>query len=243
MRLIAIITCMLLFVNQSDAQRRNEPDYNREFIWGITKATNSGLIGGLTFKYNLALSEFQYHGLVLDLVNIKHPQESRVFSNLTGNTFILGKSNYLYNIRLSYNREIVIFKKAPQQGVQINLIGSLGPTLGLESPYYIEIQSEAGGRSTRKVPFDYRRHFNNSQSAILGAGNIFQGLGESQVVPGATAKIAVAFEFGTFKSNVVGIETGFIIDAFSREIIIMPTTQNSALFPAVYATLFYGSRK
>jgi len=53
----------------------------------------------------------------------------------------------------------------------------------------------------------------------------------------------LAFEFGTFKTNVGGVEVGCQCDFFTREIIIMPTTKNYSIFPSAYATLFYGSRK
>jgi hypothetical protein len=62
-------------------------------------------------------------------------------------------------------------------------------------------------------------------------------------VPGLNAKAGIAFEFGSFKSNVVGLEVGFQSDFFTREIIIMPTTKNSSIFPSAYVTLFYGSRR
>ncbi|MGF1638933.1 MAG: hypothetical protein ACFCUU_17795 [Cyclobacteriaceae bacterium] len=239
--------CLLVFLIGygaliSKAQITDEADYNREFIWGITKSTNSGLIGGFIFKYNVALNARHYHGVSLDIVNIKHPQEQRDYSRITGNTFIIGKENYLYNIRLNYNRELVVFRKAPQQGVQINLVGAAGPIFGLESPYYIELQSEAGARNSVKVPFDHTQHLQRYND-IMGSGNIFQGLFQSNVVPGANIKAAIAFEFGTFKSNVVGIEAGFIVDFYTREIQIIPTSKNFSTFPAVYTTLFYGSRK
>ena len=40
---------------------------------------------------------------------------------------IFGKSNYLYAIRLQYGRDIILFKKAPQQGVEIKLVTAIGP--------------------------------------------------------------------------------------------------------------------
>ncbi len=233
-----VLLLPLLFFSTIHAHAQSDGgySYSSEFIWGITKATNSGLIGGLNVKFTRAIGERQFHGFGLEIVNVKDPQEQNVISNSTGNSFILGKQNYLYSIRMMYDREFLLFKKAPQQGVQVNLIFAGGPTLGLEAPYYVEILQ---GNITRKVP--YTPDLNDA--IILGTGNIFQGIGESSVVPGLNAKTAVAFEFGAFKSNVVGLEVGFLAELFTRDIVLVPTTDNTNFFPSAFITLFYGSRK
>ncbi|NJN24552.1 MAG: hypothetical protein HC819_00380 [Cyclobacteriaceae bacterium] len=235
MKKISIIFALLLVgicAQQTQAQYSGDYEYSSEMLWGITKATNSGLIGGFIFKYNKELKEDHFHGGVLEIVNIKHPQEQRYYRE---NSFILGKQHYLYSIRLSYSREYTIFKKASQQGVQVNGILSAGPTIGLEAPYYVEV---GYGNFSRNEPYDP----NKSQN-ILGSGYVLQGLGESSIVPGLNLKAGVSFEFGSFKSNVVGLEVGFQSDIFTRKIIIMPATENYSIFPSAYVTLFYGSRR
>ena len=42
--------------------------------------------------------------------------------------------------------------------------------------------------------------------------NIFQGVFESGITVGLNLKSSLVFEFGTFKSNVTGIELGFLVD-------------------------------
>ncbi len=236
---IFILAGLLFWMELSWGQERGNYEYTSQKIWGITKATNSGLIGGFMFKYTVQTKkENSFQGGGIELVNIKHPQEQKYVSS-TGNSYVWGKENYLYSIRFSYFRERVLFQKAQQQGVQVSLVGGLGPTIGLQSPYYIEIRA---GNSTIKVPYDPNNP-NHYWTNIIGSGNILQGLGESKVVPGLNMKIAVAFEFGAFKSNVIGIEIGFQADWFTQTIIIMPTTENYNFFPNAYFTFFFGSRK
>lgn len=235
--LLLLIIFSLFSIPSANAQYSGDYEYSIEKIWGITKATNSGLIGGFMFKYARELKEDRFHGGMIEIVNIKHPQEQRIYANSTGNTYIWGKQNFLYSIRLSYLRQFTFFKKASQQGVQVSGIVALGPTIGLEAPYYVEV--EAGGGSI-KVPYDPNEYQYNE---ILGTGNILQGLGESSIVPGLNTKLGVAFEFGAFKSNVVGLEVGFQSDFFTRKIILMPTSENYSIFPSAYVTLFYGSRR
>lgn len=220
------------------AQESGDYEYSREFLWGITKATNSGLIGGIILKHGRGLGKNHFQNFGLELVNIKHPQEERHYSNNMGNTFIWGKINYLYSIRLQYGREWVLFRKAAQQGVQISGIISGGPSIGLEAPYYIHLLQDR--LVQEKVQFDPDRHNINN---IIGSGNLLQGLQDSKVVPGLNLKTSLSFEFGTFKSNVVGFETGFMLEGFSREINILVNVENRRFFPNAFITLFYGSRR
>jgi len=233
-----VLTLFVSLILPAKAQQSGDYEYSSEFIWGVTKATNSGLIGGLIFKIGNAIGEDKFQTYGLELVNIKHPQEERQYS-ITGNTFIWAKTNYLYSVRLNYGREWVLFKKAPQQGVQINGILSGGPSIGLEAPYFVEV--ERGNGSTK---MQFTEDARISGRSILGTGNIFQGIEKSNIVPGINAKAAVSFEFGSFKSNVVGFEAGVMLEAFTREIEIMSFIDNNrAIFPNAFITLFYGSRR
>lgn len=219
------------------AQDNGNYDYSREYIWGINKNTNSGLIGGLVLKYSQAINPKTFQTYGLEVINVKHPKEYRYISQY-GNPFVWAKENYLYSVRLQYGRDYLVFKKAPQQGVQINAVWAAGPTLGIVAPYYIKY---ATGPSSYSVePFNPNRH---SFGGVLGTGRIFQGIGESSVQPGAHAKLAISFEFGTFKSNVTGFELGVMAEAFAKEIIIIPTAENRAVFTSAFFTLYYGTRR
>jgi len=213
----------------------NDYDYTSESIWGINKNSASGLIGGFIFRFSRSVKPNHYRTIGFELINVKHPAESRVVSR-TGNYFVVGKTNHLFAIRGQYGRDIVIFKKAAQQGVQITATGSVGPSIGLEAPYYIELNQFA------KEPYDPLNPAHRVDN-ITGSGFIFQGLFESNVVIGLNIRAGLSFEFGTFKSNVSGFEIGTLIDMYARKINMIPEADNYAIWPTVYITLFYGSRK
>ena len=185
-----------------------------------------------------ALNSRLYRTLGLELINVKHPKEVRYNSVLTGNLFIWGKTNYLYAIRFQYGRDYIMFRKAPQQGVQIIGMLSGGPTLGFLAPYYIEYS--IGSINSVRVAYDPAQHdFIN----ILGTGRLFQGVPKSDIKIGLNVKTGLSFEFGTFKSNVTGFEVGFLVEAYTEKIILVPNAENKAVFPTAFITLFYGSRK
>ena len=224
-----LLSCVVM------GQSSDQFDYRTENIWGIKKSTTGGLISGFIFKHTRAITPKKYQSFGLELVNVKHPQEVR-YTSFTGNSYIFGKANYLYSIRLQYGRDFVLFKKASQQGVQINGILAAGPTIGLVAPYYIEL---ANGL---RVPYDVNNPF-HEQTNIVGSGGFLQGIGESEVKFGINLKAALSFEFGTFKNSISGFEAGFMLEGFTDEIILVPAAENRALFPTAFITLIYGSRK
>jgi hypothetical protein len=234
------ITIIFLFITFSTiAQEENEEfAYTREFTYGFNFNTNGGLLGGLMAKHSRLLSGKNYHSFGLEIVNVKHEKEIRRQSG-TGNFFIFGKQNYLYSVRLQYGRERILFRKAPEEGVQINGIIAGGPTIGVLAPYYIRYAYSQ--EDVRVVKYDPRT--TGDINKTLGTGGIFQGVSESEVKIGLNLKAALSFEFGTFKSSVAGFEAGFLVEAFPEEIILMPTVQNRAVFTSAFFTLYYGTRR
>jgi len=234
-RVFPLIFLFLFAGNTIQAQGSEDYEYTSEFVWGINKNTRGGLIGGFTLKKSIRIDENQFQTFGLELMNVKHPKEARYSNALNGNSYIWGKENYLYSIRLQYGRERIIFKKASFQGLQIHAILAGGPTIGLVAPYYVQ------NRQGVNEPFDPEKHVD--PRSILGTGNILQGIGESQVKFGLNVKPALSFEFGAFKSNVSGIELGLVFEGFTEEIILVPNDTNDQFFTSFYVTLFYGRRR
>jgi hypothetical protein len=233
---------LVLLASNVFSQTQDSYDYQSEFTWGINKNTSGGLIGGIVFKKARKLSERVLETYGLELMNVKHPQEVRRNSVQTGNFYIFGKSNYLYAIRLQYGRDLILFKKAPHQGVEIKGIVAVGPTIGIVAPYYVEYYP-TDGVSTGGFTVRGQYHEGINSTQIAGTGRLFEGLGDSKITPGANAKVAINFELGTVKSQVTGFEAGFLVDAYTKTIEMVPSAKNYSVFPTLFITLFYGSRK
>lgn len=236
-------TLALLFLclsSYSWAQREDAGnyDYDKEYVFGINKNTNGGLIGGFTFKAGTRIDDTQFSFWAIELSNVKNPKEVRINTAL-GNSYIFGKSNYLYSVRPQYGREIVLFKKAPNQGVQVSALAAFGPSFGLIAPYYIEYAVNR----IETVREQYNPEVHQSRFNILGTGRLFEGIGQSEFAIGANLKAALSFEFGVFRSNVTGLELGYMLEGFTKEIPLIPTAENRQLFQSVYFTFFYGFRQ
>jgi hypothetical protein len=234
------IGLLLMLSNTSFAQNeeRGNYEYDREFLIGVNKNTVGGLIGGFSVKSGVRLDDDNFRFFGIDFTNIKNPKEVR-YNTVIGNSYIFGKSNYLFSIRPYLGREKILYKKAPNQGVQISALAAVGPSLGIISPYIIEY-SVSRVQTVREQynPVDHPSRFN-----ILGPGRLFEGLGDSDIAFGGNAKAGITFEFGTFKSNVTGLELGFQLEGFNKKIELMPTTENRQIFSSVYFTFYYGLRK
>jgi len=237
------LLCIFLFfplLSRAQLFTGEEYEYTSEWIWGINKNTNGGLIGGLVLRYSRSAGDNFFETYGLELSYIKHPSEVR-YKGQTGAGFTYGKSHHLYAIRLQYGREKLLYRKSNQQGVQISAMAAAGPTIGLEAPYYLLIgdeKYEQFGPVDDTNPPTYP-----SPQSFIGPGRLFQGLGESNVIPGLNFKASLLFEFGTYRSNVAGIESGVMIETYTREIEIVPSQPNNSVFTSVFFTLFWGSRK
>jgi hypothetical protein len=224
------------------AQTQDTYEYNSEFTWGINKNSAGGLIGGFTFKKARKRKDNILETFGLEIMNVKSPQEVRHSSGYTGNYFIFGKSNYLYTFRFQYGRDFILYTKAPQQGVEIKAVFAAGPSLGIVAPYYIERTVDNSFFTSVREQYDPNNP-NHSYNNILGTGNLFEGIGESKLQIGGNLKAALNFELGYLKNQVTGFEVGFLVDGYFNKINLMPTAENKSVFPTVFFTLFYGSRK
>ncbi|UZD20959.1 hypothetical protein PBT90_15385 [Algoriphagus halophytocola] len=232
---------LLLGISQVSLAQREDAgnyDYDKEYMFGINKNTNGGLIGGFVFKAGTRLDDTQFSFWAVEFSNVKNPKEVR-YNTVLGNSYIFGKSNYLYSIRPQYGREIILFKKAPNQGVQVSALAAIGPSFGLIAPYYIEYALNR----VETVREQYDPEVHQSRFNILGTGRLFEGLGESEFAFGGNLKAAISFEFGVFRSNATGLELGYMLEGFTKEIPLIPTTENRQLFQSAYFTFFYGFRQ
>ncbi|MFL0684535.1 MAG: hypothetical protein ACK4SF_10650 [Algoriphagus aquaeductus] len=236
-----LLPLILFFISFQGFSQRDDVgnyEYDKEFMFGLNKNTNGGLIGGLVFKNGTRIDDFQFSFWGLELSNVKNPKETR-YNTVLGNSYVFGKSNYLYAIRPHYGREIILFKKAPNQGVQVSALAAVGPSFGLIAPYYIEYAVNR----VETVVEQYNPDVHQSRFNILGTGRLFQGIGQSELAIGAMVKAAINFEFGVFKSSATGLELGYMLEGYNKEIPLIPTTENNQLFQSAYFTFFYGFRK
>ena len=231
----------------SASAQQTEAGFQKEITYGINFNTDGGIIGGASFRIANVKSDNWLHFWGVDVVEVKHPKESRYLGQ-GGDVYVLGKTNYLFVIRPEYGREYVFFRKAAESGVEVNGIFGVGPSLGLMVPYYIDydvansFQGQGIPANVQRVRYDptgAHKDFRN----IFGSAGFLTGLNETDLKIGAHLKTGLSFEYGRYHESITGIETGFLLETYTKKLIMIPEAQNYQVFSSVYLTLYYGRRK
>lgn len=228
----------------SGASRPPRASRDQLNAFGVTTNTNSGLIGGVVFRQTNALSgdeqpRFRY--LAAELVNVRHPSE-RAYALNNGNRLILGKQSYLFGLRGQWGREFTLFRRADVQGVQLNGVLAGGPTLGLLKPYFVQVVSRQNPRQVVEVPYDPSL-VQSRDVFIVGSGSLLRGFDRLRIEPGLNLKAAVSIELDAFQASSLGLEAGFLVEGFRREIVIIPGADNRQFFTSGFLTLYYGTKR
>lgn len=216
----------------------SDDERDKEMSVGINFNSHAGIIGGLALRYGIEIDEEWSNFFALEIVNVKDNKEER-FSSATGNSFILGKTNYLFSIRPQFVKEYLLFQKDPEEGVRLSGVMGAGPSIGFVKPYYIRYPVDNDFRSTSSVPFDPSIH---QPQSIRGSGGFFSGFNEANLTFGANMKLGLNFEFAQEKNTVSGIEGGWSLEYYPNTVEIVPKQNNNSLYSAVYIIIYYGSK-
>lgn len=248
------VVSSLVLISTSYAQLKStadsaEDDYQSVTTLGVTTNTNSGLLGGFAFRQSKRLpgtflGRPHYRYLAVEVVNVKHPKEVQQSVNFSGSRFTYGKENYLFVVRPQYGREISLFQRSADEGISINAVLAVGPSLGIVKPYYVEVNE--GNNRTRTVPassLNGQPGQPGTGAQPTGSGGFFRGFGESKLAVGANVKAAINFELSAFRNNTTGLEIGFLAELFPQKITIMTLADKRAFYSSGYVTLFFGSKK
>lgn len=232
----------------------DEQSYQKEFVFGINFNNQGGLLGGASIRSTRVLDDRLLRFWSLEGVMLKNAKEVRV-NSLIGGTYINRKTNYAFVLRPSVGIQRILFRKAADAGVQVNGLLSAGPSLGLLMPYYISYDRTATRTNVIALSTDeivneqYDPYKHTITGAILDHGPLFSGIGQTQVVPGLHLRGGLSFEYGRYRDAVTGLEVGFLVEAFTKRLLILSPSilsdadeLNRKFFPSVYLTLYFGHR-
>lgn len=213
--------------------------YYKQSALGLGLRTN-----GFTLLYELGrMKSPRYANLYsLELSEIKHNKEQRFQNaeNIFGNTYIYGKVNNFYQLKLGFGQQYILGQKGNKNGVAVLGIYGGGLSLGLLKPYYLSIQDQSGYRKDVKYVDDSTLFLNGF---ILGGAGFSKGLNEMTVNPGAYAKAALRFDFGRFNEMIQAIEIGISADVYSKKVEIMAMNPTKQFFFQGHLAFLFGRRK
>jgi hypothetical protein len=233
----------------------DEQSYSKEFVYGVNFNTQGGLLGGASVRSTRVLDDQLLRFWSIEGVMLKNNAKEDRINTVVGGSYINRKVNYAFALRPSVGLQRVLFRKAADAGVQVNGLVSAGPTIGLLMPYYISFdrtatQTRVINVATDEIVNEQYDPFKHADSgAILDRGPLFSGIGQTKIVPGFHVRGGLSFEYGRYRDAVTGLEVGFLVEAYTKRLLILsPGTLsdvddlNRQFFPSVYLTLYFGHR-
>ncbi|MBL0128112.1 MAG: hypothetical protein IPP83_11795 [Flavobacteriales bacterium] len=182
----------------------------------------------------------------LEIVGMKHPKEVKSFNPYYEDSrgYFYGKINALMIVRPTYGRKHQITDKIRRTGVELNYVWSIGPSLGLVKPVYLEIGKPDAVPYETFVTERYDPNVHNIQN-IYGRASWFRGFGELSLYPGAFGRVGLNFEYAGQTTGIKGLEVGASIDAYPVTIPIMAELEgvrNKQFFLELYLSVQFGKK-
>ena len=224
------------------------------------KLTNDGY-GGF-FEIGRANSITRTTLFQLEFTERKHAKEEKQ-SNVTVPTssFIYGKINYFYPLKIGVQQQFLFGNKTNRNGVSVTGNFGGGISLALLRPYNLEVNNLAnGGRkliryesndstlvsATSKTYVQDSVLFTDggllSFLQVAGSG-LSKGWGDIKVTPGLYAKTALRFDYGKYNEMISAIEVGLTGEFYSKKIPQLVYTKQEQFFLSAYVSIMFGKRK
>jgi hypothetical protein len=196
---------------------------------------------GLGYRYGSRINYFEKYIYEFDFSVIKHPKEtnSTNASFLSSESFVFGKLNTVFDIRLGYGKQNEIFNKRDNKSVAVRYFYSIGPSVAFLKPVYYEILFPVNDSMyrIRDEKFNPAIH---TASDINGRASFFKGFDEIKLVPGLFIKAGFNFEFSQKENIIHSIEAGGIFQAYLQSLEIMAVDDNQQFFFALFVTYRIG---
>jgi len=216
--------------------------FNKHNIFGIRLATDGYGISFEKGKYKTPTKTLLFE---FELNEKKSPKEHRISATSDGFNYtsvVPYKLNNLYEFKMAVGQQHLIGGKGNKNGVAVTALYAGGITLGLLKPYYLDIQNQITGQTSRKT-FDQVVTDTTTGDAITGASGFTVGWGHLSLKPALNAKQAMRFDYGRLNQSVTAIEVGLTEEFFFSKIPQVYLVPQKQFFFNAYVSILFGSRK
>lgn len=214
--------------------------YNKHTAFGLQLRSNGY---GVFFEKGKMVSPRWANIYTLELSEIMHNKEERSSSAqgfLLGNSFKYGKVNNFYQAKLGLGRQYIFGQKGNKNGVAVIGTAQGGLSLGLEKPYYLQINDDNTDRDVRYTPEDSALFVSGN---IIGSSGFTKGWSEVKLRPGVFAKTSLRFDFGAYNESITALEIGISADAYAKKIQQMLFNDPKRFFFQLHVAIVFGNRK
>lgn len=214
--------------------------YRNEKDFGIIAHT-SGF--GFNWQRSWNITGYKKRTLNLEFITIRHNKEQKryhPYHNFTKGYFY-GKQNSLSCLHAGFGFQKIHYSRDGKKTVQIRSFISGGLSIGILKPVYLEIIDSITIEDTYYSSQKYNPNRHNVNN-ILGRSSFIKGIEESKLWPGAYLKAGIGFEYGENKESIKQLDTGIIIDAYTKAVPIMAVYKNNPIFVGLFLRIAYGKR-
>ncbi len=175
----------------------------------------------------------------IELDEKKDPKELRITSTSgTGiSTYIYGKINNFYTVKLGWGFRRMIAGKPDPGSVSIHWVNCGGFALGLLKPYYINTTGDPNAIKFKDDEANFLYKGN-----IVGGAGFTKGISEMTFIPGCHFKSALHFDFSANRKNVIGVEAGFNAEYYSTAVQLMANEKATNYFVDLFVAAQFGRR-
>lgn len=196
---------------------------------------------GLSYREGKRIDYLNKRIIDFDFGTLKNSKEVKLSNPVyeTPGTFVFGKINTVFFFRGGFGHQHEIYKKADLGGVAIRYFYSGGPVIAFYKPIYYKIIDPISSTEVNIIEekFDIKKL---DPTMIYGRSSFFKGLNETKVMPGLFVKGGFNFEYSKEDKLIHAIELGAQVNLFPKEIPIMATESNKAIFFSLFASYRFG---
>ncbi len=216
--------------------------FNKHNIFGVRLATDGY---GINFEKGKFKSPTKTLLFQFELNEKKDPKEHHISATSDGINFssvVPYKLNNLYELKMAIGEERLLGGKGNKNGVSVSYLYSGGVTIGLLKPYFLDVQNQITGSTTRKT-YAQMATDTTQGDVITGASGFTVGWGNLSIKPAVNARQAMRFDYGRLNQTVAAVEVGITEEYyFSKIPLVYLVTQHQFFFNA-YVAILFGSRK
>ena len=217
--------------------------YSKQTLVGL-KVVNDGYGGFLEFGKRLTENKsLLYQFEVCERKSMKEEKLQNPYYQST--SFVFGKINFFYPVKLGVQYELLLGNKGNRNGVNISANFGGGLSLALLRPYMLQV--DKGNINfdmvTYNSPDSLYYLYDDSAFYVAGGPSFSQGWNKLKLTPGLYAKSSLRFDYGKYNEMINGLEVGISAEIYTKNIPLMVRVEQQRFFLGVYAAILFGKRK
>jgi hypothetical protein len=245
MRIVIFFLSVLIFCS---SEIKAQSAFKSEFLLGGGMHTRGFQLTGL---YSIIQNENKNLTFQLEFSELKSPKEKKInaerraVGGSSSRSYIYGKQNNLYTLKLAAGQRFYISEKTDKSPVAIAFSYNGGLNLGMVKPYYLDLIYRFDPQGSKIISEKYSSSnslkFLEPQD-INGASGFSKGWDELTLNPGLYAKGSLIFDWGANDSFAKILELGLSSDIFFKNIPIVIGEVRPPLYLNLFMNFYFGKR-